>query len=522
MKKTIRMASIKGKMLEKQINYIPLRYIFAALLSVLSILSIIGTVIALCYCVPYFYFAIVIVTAVCLIRLIASDDNPDYKVPWIVCVLLLPVAGCMLYLMFYSRKLHRKFIRRLKELKALGYEKQDEDEQAALEAQSTSAAAQAKLLMRLAAAHLFTKTKTTYFPSGEQMHRAMLADLEKAQSFILVEFFIIEQGAFWDSILEILKRKAANGVTVRVCYDDIGCMSTLPGNYAKQLQKTGIQAVPFSRLRGNADSEFNNRNHRKILVIDGKVGYTGGVNLADEYINKVERFGHWKDAGLRLEGEGVFELTQLALCDFAMNTKLMPHKPTDCYPAAQQLPANGYLIPFGDGPRPLYPRRVGKTLIQSMVNTATREVYITTPYLIIDNELCTCLENAALRGVDVHIILPHVPDKKLIFAMSRSFYKRLMTAGVRIYEYTPGFIHAKTYLVDGECAMIGTINMDYRSLVHHFENGVWMYRTDCIADIKADLLHTLERSTPITQDTQTANIRQRLFCSLVRIFAPMM
>lgn len=522
MKKTIRVTSVKGKSVEKQINYIPVRYIIAIHLTLFSILAIIGIMIALCYYVPYFYLAVGVTTLVCLIRLIASDDNPDYKVPWIVFIILLPVAGLMLYLMFYSRKLHRKFVHRLQELKAFGYERKDGEAHAALAAQSAVASAQARLLTRLAATHLFTQTKTTYYPSGEQMHGAMLSDLKKAENFILVEFFIIEQGEFWDSILQILEEKAARGVTVRVCYDDIGCMSTLPGNYAAILRKKGIDAVPFSRLRGNADSEFNNRNHRKILVIDGKVGYTGGVNLADEYINKVERFGHWKDVGLRLEGEGVFELTQLALCDFAMNTKQMPEKPAACYPDARHLPANGFLVPFGDGPRPLYPRRVSKTLIQSMLNAATREIYVTTPYLVIDNELCTCLENAALRGVDVHVVLPHIPDKKLVFAMSRSYYRRLLGAGIKIYEYTPGFIHAKTYLVDGEYAMIGTINMDYRSLVHHFENGVWMYRTSCISDIRNDLLQTLEKSTLITPDTHKAGWGQRLFCALVRIFAPMM
>ena len=522
MKKTIRVANAKGKLVEKQITYIPLRYIFAALLTVLSIFGVIGIAVALCYYIPHFYLIAGLATLACLLKLISSDDNPDYKVPWIVFVLLLPIAGFMLYLMFYSRKLHRKFIRRLKELESFGYQKTDEKELAALKEQSAIAAAQAKLLTRLAAAHLFTKTKTTYYPSGEGMHKAILTDLEAAQSFILVEFFIIEQGKFWDSILSVLERKASEGLTVRVCYDDIGCMSTLPGNYAAHLRKKGISAIPFSRLRGNADSEFNNRNHRKILVIDGKIGYTGGVNLADEYINEIERFGHWKDAGLRLEGEGVFELTQLALCDFAMNTKKMPKKPANAYPTQEQLPPNGYLIPFGDGPRPIYPRRVSKGIIQAMLNAAVHEVTITTPYLIIDNELCTCIENAALRGVDVRIVLPHIPDKKLIFAMSRSYYKRLMDTGVKIFEYQPGFMHAKTYLVDGEYAMVGTVNLDYRSLVHHFENGVWMYRCDCIHAIQADLQATLEKSISVTPQMLKANPVQRLFRATVRILAPLL
>ncbi len=522
MKKTIRVTNARGKYVDKQINYIPVRYIIAALLTLFSILAIIGIVVALCYFVPYFYIAAWITSIACLVKLVSSDDNPDYKVPWIVFVILLPIAGFMLYLMFYSRKLHKKFVRRLAELKIYRHPRSDDEASRALALADPVAATQAKMLTRIAGTALYDNTQTTYYPSGEQMQEAMLRDLKTARHFILLEFFIIEEGKFWNSILGILEEKASEGVIVRVCYDDIGCMSTLPGNYAATLRKRGIEAVPFSRLRGNADSEFNNRNHRKILVIDGRVGYTGGVNIADEYINEVERFGHWKDVGLRLEGEGVFELTHLALCDFAINVKKLPPKPENCYPALPAQAKNGYLIPFGDGPRPLYPRRVGKSVICAMLNAATREAFITTPYLIIDNDLCTTLENTALRGVDVRIILPHVPDKKLVFAMTQTYYKRLMDAGVKIYEYEPGFIHAKTYLVDNTYAMVGTINLDYRSLVHHFENGVWMYRCDCLAAIRADFEQTLEKSILVTTDMLKKGPLRRFFRAIVRIFAPMM
>jgi cardiolipin synthase len=328
------------------------------------------------------------------------------------------------------------------------------------------------MLCSISGASVFTNTKQTYYPLGEDMWQAMLPDLEKAENFIFMEYFIIEEGMFWDSILEILKRKASEGVTVRVLYDDIGCMSTLPGDYHKQLGKFGIEAKPFSRLRGQADSEFNNRSHRKICVIDGKVGYTGGVNIADEYINKIERFGHWKDTAIRLEGEAVWELTRLFLTDYGINVKKLPETKFELYPKQNEIRADGYVIPFGDGPSPLYDRRIGKSVIQNMLASATKYMYMTTPYLIIDNDLCQSIENAALRGVDVRIIVPHIPDKKLVFGMTRSFYHRLMKSGVRIYEYKPGFIHAKSYIADDDYAMIGTINLDYRSLVHHFENGV--------------------------------------------------
>lgn len=507
--------------IEREYNYIPVRYIIAVLITLFEVLAIIGIVVALCYYVPYFYIAAWLTEIFCVIKIISSDDNPDYKVPWLLFVLILPIAGFMLYFIFYSRKLPKKYIRRLDELKKYTYPTEDPSTpQAPLD--DPVAASQAKMLTEISGSRLFTNTKQTYFPLGEDMLSHMLTDLETAESFILLEYFIIEEGKFWNAILEILERKAARGVTVRVVYDDIGCMSTLPGNYAKLLSKRGIEATPFSRLRGNADSEFNNRSHRKILVIDGKIGYTGGVNLADEYINEVVRFGHWKDTAIRLEGEAVRELTRLFLFDYGLNVKALPTMPRHCYPKQEGIKEEGWLIPFGDGPNPLYTRRVGKSVIQNMLNSATRYMYMTTPYLIIDNELCGSIESAALRGVDVRIIVPHIPDKRLVFGITQSFYKRLMDAGVRIYEYTPGFIHAKSYVADDEYAMIGTINLDYRSLVHHFENGVWMYRCRAIKDMKADIDATLAVSEEITPDRLKTGMLTRLVRSVVRIFAPML
>jgi len=510
------------KIIEREYSYIPVRYIIAVMITVFEVLAVIGVVVACCYFIPYFYIAAWITEIVCVVKIIASEDNADYKVPWLLFVLILPIAGFMLYFLFYSRKLQKKFIRRLSEIKKYDYSTDSEYIEAELSEISPLAASQAKLLTKLSDSHLFKNTKQTYFPLGEDMLSSMLPDLEKAEKFIFMEYFIIEEGKFWNSILEILKRKAACGVTVRVLYDDIGCMSTLPGDYAKRLRSYGIEATPFSRLRGNADSEFNNRSHRKILVIDGKIGYTGGVNIADEYINETVRFGHWKDTAVRLEGEAVWELTRLFLADYAINVKQLPEIPHNAYPQQSQLSENGYLIPFGDGPRPLYSRRVGKSIIQSMISTTTDYMYITTPYLIIDNDLCSSIENAALRGVDVRIIVPHIPDKKLVFEMTKSYFPRLIKAGVRIYEYTPGFIHAKSYVSDGEYAMIGTINLDYRSLVHHFENGVWMYKCDCIMDIKSDIDDTLSKSVEITQDMLKTGISTRFILSIAKIFTPML
>ncbi len=513
---------VKDKEVEREYNYIPFRYILAMLITVLEVGTIIGIVIALSYYVSWFYILCFVTEGACVIKIIASDDNPDYKVPWLLFVIILPIVGFMLYFIFYSRKLKRKYVKRLNALKDNAYHKDDSALFEKMHGENPLAASQAKMLCSIAEAHLFTDTKQTYFPLGEDMYPRLLDDLGRAEKFIYMEYFIIEEGKFWNSVLDILKIKASEGVDVKVVYDDIGCMMTLPGDYWKTLKAYGIEATPFSRLKGHADSEFNNRSHRKITVIDGKVGYTGGINLADEYINEYEKHGHWKDTGIRIEGEAVWELTKLFLIDFGINVRKMPEIRAELFPAQSEIKEEGYMIPFGDGPRPLYVRRVGKSVIQSILNSATRYMYMTTPYLVIDNDLCLSIENAAIRGVDVRIIVPHIPDKKLIFGMTRSFYKRLMDAGVHIYEYEPGFIHAKSYIADDEYAMIGTINLDYRSLVHHFENGIWMYKCESIGSIKSDIEATFEKSIKVTPDDLKTSLIQRFIRAVVRIFAPML
>ena len=503
-------------------SYIPFRYVLACFITILEILSIIGVVVLLCYYVPYFYLLCFATVIGCVIKIIASDDNPDYKVPWLLFVLVLPIAGFMLYFMFSSRKLQKKYVRKLDKLKSMKYTKDHSEDFINLKKEDAVGCSQAKVICDIADASLFKNTSVKYFSDGELLWESMLSDLKKANKFIYLEYFIIERGVFWDSILEILKEKAKSGVDVRVVFDDIGCMSTLPGSYAKTLRKLGIKATPFSRLKGNADSEFNNRSHRKILVIDGIIGYTGGVNIADEYVNLKVRFGHWKDVGIRLEGEAVWELTHLFVIDYGINVKEFEMPDYEMYPTTEPIKAQGYVVPFGDGPSPLYDRRVGKTVIQNLLANAIEYAYFTSPYLIIDNDLCLSIENAALKGVDVRIVVPHIPDKKIIFGMTRSFYSRLLKAGVKIYEYTPGFIHAKTYLVDDKFALIGTMNLDYRSLVHHFENGVWIYDSECLMDIKQDIQQTIKKSQQIILGSQKPKLIQRFIRSIVRIFAPLL
>ena len=514
---------VNKKIKEREIKYIPFRYILAMFLVVIEILSIMAIVILCAMYIPYFYLAILITDIAVVISIIASNDNPDYKVPWLLFVIVLPIVGFMLYFLFYKRKISKKTAKKIEDNKN-SYAYDDDLAFAKLEQENKLAFSQAKNLCKIDDTHLYQNSKINYYVNDNKMLQAILEELKKAKKFIFLEFFIIEEGFFWDSILEVLKEKAQEGIDVKLVYDDIGCMMTLPGNYDKQLKKYKISTVQFSRLKGQADGEFNNRSHRKILVIDGRVGFTGGVNLADEYINRTIKFGHWKDSMVRIEGEAVNELTKLFLLDYYINDKKSHQIVFENYFVYDndKKEEKGYLIPFGDGPKPIYDFNVSKTMIMNMLYQATSYVYITTPYLIVDNELMKAIENAALRNIDVRIIVPHIPDKRLVFEMTKVSYRTLIKAGVKIYEYTPGFIHAKTYISDDSVGIIGTINLDYRSLTHHFENGVWIYKDPVILDIKQDLIESMNNSLFMNEIEFKDNILFKLIRSIVRIFSPLL
>ena len=509
-------------MSKKKFRYIPLRYVIAMLITILEILLIIGVAVYLSYKFQYFYFLAILTQIICAVKIIASSDNPDYQVPWLVVVLVLPITGFMLYFIFSSKKLNRKYLKRLKEIVKNSYYKNDEGDFELIKSSSVEAYNQFNMLSKISGAHLFSNTESEYFGDMNKLLSRLICDLENAKSFIFLEFFIIDGGEFWNKIHNILIKKAQNGVDVRVVFDDIGCMKTLPSNYQKILSNENIKAVTFSRLKVAPNGEFNNRNHRKMIIIDGIIGYTGGFNLADEYLNLINRFGFWKDCGLRLYGEGVWEFTKLFLIDYEINKKSVISTPYNYFPKVNVEKFCGFVMPFGDGPKPLYPRQVSKSVIQNLLACAKKSVYITTPYLIVDNDLLTDIENASLRGVDVRIVVPHIPDKKLIYLMTKSYYPRLLSAGVKIYEYTPGFIHQKVYFVDGKYAMVGTVNLDYRSLVHHFENGVLLYKTKSINQVKKDLLAVFESCKLVNEQELKNTIFQRFICSLVSIFAPLM
>lgn len=521
MKKNIKVFHM-GKILDKEISVIPLRYILAMMLIVFEIIAIVAIMVLLAIYVPYFYIAIYITQIVSLIGIVVSNDNPDYKAVWLFFLTMLPLVGLILYFNFSKRTLPKKYIKRYNYVKD-SYKYNHDENFKELQQQDLMMFSQAKVLCDIAHVHLYKNTKIKYYSLGDFVYQDLLTELKNAKKFIFLEYFIIENGEFWGEILKILEEKANSGVEVKLIYDDIGCMNTLPGNYIKQLQKMKINAVLFSKLRGSADGEFNNRTHRKMTIIDGRVVFTGGINLADEYVNKAKRFGHWKDFAIKIEGMAINEFTKLFLTDFYTNNKKEKEINFENYYIANDVEeTQGFVVPFGDGPKPIYMDGVGKTAIINLLNSAVKSVCITTPYLVADTEMMRAIENTAKRGVEVKLIVPHVADKKLIFGVTKSNYQILMKSGVKVYEYSPGFIHSKLYVADNTTAIVGTMNLDYRSLSHNFENGVWIYNHDVIQDVMNDFNETLKQSECMNDKKIKYGIVKKLINVFVRLFSPLL
>lgn len=507
-----------------------------------TVICVIGILIQLAYLVwlfwtfgtaySYSYWVFEAFAVIMAFTIVNSDKHPSYKISWILPILIAPILGVMLYVCFGNGRSGEKLRRRMEQF--------DQDErlllpqkEAIIEELENSgdigekqAAKQANYLFEYGGYPVYANSNVTYFDSGEAKFAALCRELEKAERFIFLEYFIVQEGKMWNTMLEILERKAAAGVDVRMVYDDIGCLRTLPYKYYAQLEKKGIKCRAFNKFFPFWVARMNNRDHRKILVIDGNTAFNGGVNLADEYINAIKKHGdHWKDSAVMIKGEAVWSFTMMFLTMWDYITGTKPASYDDFMPREQDLldnkNANGYVIPYTDSP--LDKESVGENTYIGIINNATDYVYITTPYLIITNEMESALTLAAKSGVDVRLITPHVPDKWYVHAVTRSYYKRLTKSGVRVYEYTPGFIHAKNFVSDDKVGVVGTINLDYRSLYLHFECGTYMYKTDCLLDVKADFLKTLDVCQEITyEDTLKVNPLVRLGRSVLRLFAPLM
>ena len=500
------------------------KYGFSIIIMLLELFLVFAAFFYFNQLVPNWLSALVIVSLYIgtILAIVNRNMPPESKVTWLLFAVV-PVFGFLLYLMIGERRLSKKEIQQLEKMDSMKFREDNSyDLRVQLKQENKSAFGIVKSLLSMDHnADVYDGTASQYFPLGEEMFEAMLDDLRSAKKFIFLEFYIIDPGLMWNRILEILVDKVQQGVEVKLLYDDIGCMATLPGDYTKRLRKMGIDAHKFNKVIPRMTVAYNNRDHRKILVVDGQVGYTGGINLADEYINHIVRFGHWKDGGIRLEGGAVKALTRL----FLMNWYINRGEITDFdryHFDSQRVEGKGLYIPYGSGPKPIYKEQVGKAVYQNIINQAIDYVYITTPYLIIDYDLTEDIKNAAMRGVDVRIVTPCIPDKKLIQIVTRGAYPDLLEAGVRIYEYTPGFIHSKNVISDDELAVVGTINFDYRSLVHHYENAVLMYQTETIADIKQDFEGLFDISKEISLETLQNSWYQRLLKEIMQLFAPLL
>ncbi|MBR5046761.1 MAG: cardiolipin synthase, partial [Eubacterium sp.] len=378
-----------------------------------------------------------------------------------------------------------------------------------------------KYLNKTGCFRIYDKTQVTYYPLGEKAFEAMLKELEKAEKYIFMEYFIIEEGYMWGRILDILIRNTREGVEVRVMYDGMCEMSSLPVNYYKLLEAKGIHTKAFSTIKPVVSSHYNYRDHRKILVIDGKVAFNGGVNLADEYINRIVRFGHWKDTAVMVKGQAAKSYTLMFLQIWNMHSDKADYEEWLSLPDCSVEDAKGYVLPYCDSPLDDY--KVGEAIYMDVLNRATDYVHIMSPYLILDGELETALCYAALRGVDVRLILPGIPDKKIAYALAKTHYKVLNNAGVKIYEYTHGFVHAKVFVSDDTKAIVGSINLDYRSLYHHFECATYMYKTDCIADIEKDIQETLKKCRRVTRESiKNEKFSYVLVGKLAKMISPLM
>ncbi len=496
----------------------------------LVVLLILGQIALLIYMLFRSYNSYWIATALKLLsiltafHLLTRHDIAAFKLSLIFLILLFPVFGGAFYWVFHFqmgssgfsfRRLSDRLIKHARE----GYSPCRDAPITAMQAHPQDAKL-LRYLQQTAAFPAYTDTESCYFPSGRDMLVSLLDDLKSAKRYIFLEYFIIAEGVMWDAILDVLKEKVSQGVDVRVIYDDIGSIRTLPAGYAKKLRKMGIQCKVFNPFHPFLTSTQNNRNHRKIAVIDGEIAYTGGINLADEYIDERIRFGKWKDNAIRLRGVAATGFTVMFLQMWSLlNAK--EEIPNDYLPVPiATASADGWIQPYNDSP--MDKEDVGEHVYLHAIDRARKHLYITTPYLMVGDELMEALKAAAKGGVDVRIITPGIPDKRTVHFTTRSYYRELIASGVKIYEYSGGFMHAKTVIADGELATVGTFNMDFRSLYLHFECGAVLYGTSSITAMEADFRTALAQSRAITEADCKANLLVRLLQDVCRIFAPLM
>lgn len=475
----------------------------------------------------YVFGGSTILSAIVLIYIISADESSSIKLSWVVPILVIPVFGTLFYLFVKLQPGSRLINRRLQ---TLGREiepflKQDEQVMERFNSISSSQGNLARYMNHFGGFPVYEHTNAKYFPLGDDMFVEMMEQLKKAEHFIFMEFFIVERGYMWNSILEILTEKVKQGVEVRFMYDGMCCLVLLPYSYPKVLEEKGIKCKMFSPVKPALSSYQNNRDHRKICVIDGHTAFTGGVNLADEYINRKVRFGHWKDTAIMLKGDAAASFTMMFLQMWGVTEKQKEDYSRYLLPADYEFPPDlnmeGFVMPYGDSP--LDRENVGEQVYLDILGHAKKYVHIMTPYLILDDELASALKYSAKRGLETIIIMPHIPDKIYAYLLARSYYSELLEAGVKIFEYTPGFVHAKVFTSDDEKAVVGTINLDFRSLYLHFECAAYLYKNAAVREVEQDFQDTLLKCQEITlENCGKYPFYKRFAGRALRLFAPLM
>ena len=496
---------------------IVLALLIAQMLVLVSILQFLQSL------VPYVVSSLAIFTVLMVIHIINTDYNTSVKMTWIILFMALPGFGGFLYIYIQGDIGHRALKKILQNIMKESEDeiKQEEDLMDKLETSNKGLYNLAAYTNKVDGFPIYENSSARYFTVGEDVFEEMLAQMSNAKEFIFLEYFIVAEGQMWGQMLKILSDKVKEGVEVRMMYDGTCEFALLPHSYPRKLRALGIKCTVFAPIRPFISTHYNYRDHRKMLVIDGRVAFTGGLNLADEYINEKEVYGHWKDTAVMIEGEAVNSFTLMFLQMWNIDKRNRTYI-TDAYRAKPlEEKTMGYILPFGDSP--LDNDRVGQMIYMDIINRAKDYVHIMTPYLILDGEMMTALQFAARRGVDVKILMPHIPDKKFVFAQSRSHYRELIKSGVKIYEYTPGFMHAKSFVSDGVKAVVGTINLDYRSLYHHFECGVYMEDTPVVLDVERDFEETLELSQRVTlEDIRNYNKFMTMMGKVLKLIAPLL
>ena len=510
-------------MLRKLIRILFNRNTMFMLLLLLQATFLVLTVLFLSQHYVEVYAALTVLNLLLAVYISNTAENPSYKMPWLLLMLVFPLYTGLAYLLIKTDIGHRMFkknyARRVVETKK--YLPQKKQILRQMQEKSSVNMHLAEYLANFGGYPVYRNYHAEYFPLGEQMFSAMKQEIQKAEKYIFLEFFIIDKGMMWEELLQILKRKAAQGIDVRIMYDGFGTQFLMPMQYFKKLEQYGIQCRVVNGFKPFLTSSQNNRDHRKILVIDGHTAFTGGINIADEYINQKVRFGHWKDGGIMCQGEAAWSFTVMFLQLWHLEET--DNGELEKYRHMTEFPANhdGFVQPYSDSPTDS--EYVGRNVYLDIINNAQDYVYIMTPYLVLDHELITALGLAAKKGVDVRLMMPHIPDKWYVYSIAWSYYQELLDEHVRIYEYLPGFVHAKNFSSDDRIAVSGTINMDYRSLYLHFECAAVFYHSHIVLDIKKDFIKSLEKCVEITlEDCRKRPLFKRIVSGFLRLFAPLM